>query len=52
MLEKVLYNTKFILGQDKEDKSGKREFTRVNDRPTVRSLTQLMTKMNIIRSLF
>ena len=45
MLKKVLSQTKFILGQNKEDKSGRREFTCVNDRQTVRSLTQKMAKM-------
>ena len=43
---KVLFKTKFILGQNKEDKSGVGELPPGNDRLTVCSLTQLLPKRN------
>ena len=35
-----------LFGNNKEDKRGGREFTSVNDRPTMRRLTQLSPKRN------
>ena len=43
---KSSFQTKFIFCESKANKFGAREFTSVNDRPTIRSSTQLSQKRN------